>query len=132
VVAEKLEALVRLGLANSRLKDFYDLWMLSRTVDFDGPVLVQALTATFMRRRTPVPTTMPLGLTPAFAELPAKLAQWQAFIRRGRLLTEPPLLTAVLAELRAFLGPPLHAAAQNEALSQCWPAGGPWTPAGAT
>lgn len=126
VVAEKLEALVKLGLANSRLKDFYDLWMLSRLFAFDGAVLARAVRATFDRRRTPMPEGVPLALTPSFAELPARRSQWQGFLRRGRLLETPPELVTVIEQLRRFLLPVLAAAASGEAFAATWPPGGAW------
>ena len=67
VVAEKFQAMVALGIANSRMKDFYDLWVLARTFEFDGPTLSRAIQATFRRRKTDVPATPPLALTAAFA-----------------------------------------------------------------
>ena len=66
VVAEKLEALVRLGLINTRMKDFLDIWILARGRDFAGEVLAQAIGATFRRRRTALPESTPIALTPAF------------------------------------------------------------------
>jgi hypothetical protein len=127
VVAEKLEALVKLGLANSRLKDFSDLWMLSRLFAFEGAVLARAVRATFDRRWTPIPEGVPLALSPEFAALPAKRAQWQGFLRRGRLLETPPELVTVIEQLRRFLLPVLRAAASGEDLAAAWPPGGPWT-----
>jgi predicted nucleotidyltransferase component of viral defense system len=68
VIAEKLEAMVKLGIANGRMKDFYDIVVLARSFDFDGEVLVRALRATFDRRKTPLPEGLPVALTPAFAD----------------------------------------------------------------
>ena len=59
VVAEKFEAIVKLGRANSRMKDFYDIWMLSRTHEFKGDALARAIAATFARRKTDIPTEPP-------------------------------------------------------------------------
>jgi hypothetical protein len=67
VIAEKLEAMVLLGEANSRMKDFYDVWFLSRRFEFDGETLVRAIRATFDRRKTKLPTSVPLALTQEFA-----------------------------------------------------------------
>lgn len=67
VVAEKLEALISLGVANSRMKDYFDLWVLARHSDFEGEVLRQAIGATLSRRGTDIPTVVPFGLTEAFA-----------------------------------------------------------------
>lgn len=66
VVAEKLQALVELGIANTRMKDFYDLWMLAGLFEFEGDRLARAIAATFERRRTPIPAEAPLALTSEF------------------------------------------------------------------
>ncbi len=106
VVAEKFQAMVALGRANSRMKDFYDVWVLARTYDFDPERLARAIAATFARRETAIPAVPPDGLTPAFAADGAKQAQWRAFIEDLELA--PAALEEVLADLRAFLMP--HAA----------------------
>ena len=80
VVAEKLQAIVALGRANSRMKDFYDLLALSRLFDFDGQTLVSAICATFERRRTAIPKATPEGLDDDFAEDQEKQRQWAAFV----------------------------------------------------
>jgi predicted nucleotidyltransferase component of viral defense system len=125
VVAEKLEAMVRLGLANSRMKDFYDLVLLSRMFEFDGALLVRAIRATFERRGTPLPAGLPSALTPAFAGDPAKAAQWGAFMRKagGADLGDLP---AVAAEIARFAQRPLAAAAGAGPSPSRWPVGGPW------
>lgn len=128
VVAEKFQAMVLLGIANSRMKDFYDLWTLARRFDFDGPTLARALAATFDRRRTAVPAAAPLALTPAFSADTAKQAQWRAFVRRGRLVDDPPDLDDVVVTLAGFLMPPARALASGRSFAQHWPAGGPWWP----
>ncbi|MFQ5571042.1 MAG: nucleotidyl transferase AbiEii/AbiGii toxin family protein, partial [Rhodothermales bacterium] len=96
VVAEKFQAMVELGITNSRMKDFYDLWYLSGHFAFDGPTLVRAITATFERRGTPLPSTLPLALTAEFADDPTKQTQWNAFLRRGGLKTEAMTLREVI------------------------------------
>jgi hypothetical protein len=126
VVAEKFEALVTLGLANSRMKDFYDLWMLAQRSAFDGGVLGQALQATFKRRRIPLPMEVPLALTPVFAEDRVKQAQWAAFIRKSRLAASGLPLSSLIPLLAAFLLPPVQAAAQGRAFAATWAPGGPW------
>jgi predicted nucleotidyltransferase component of viral defense system len=78
VIAEKLEALTSLGLLNSRMKDYFDLWLLSRLYEFDGGVLLRAIMATFRHRETTL-EFQPVGLTDEFASDPAKDTQWKAF-----------------------------------------------------
>ena len=104
VVAEKFEAMVKLGLNNSRMKDFYDLWVLSRRFEFDPALLGAAIRATFERRATPWPLVPPLALTAEFAEDEGKQRQWTAFCRKGKLVETPELLE-VVADLRTFLWP---------------------------
>lgn len=126
VVAEKFEAMVTLGMANSRMKDFYDLWMLAHRFAFEGEVLSQALQAIFQRRQIRLPTDVPLALTPTFAEDGVKRAQWAAFIRRGRLGAVEVSLTSLITLLRAFLLPPVYSAAFGVPFRSTWSPGGPW------
>ena len=126
VVAEKLEALVQLGLANSRMKDFYDLTVLSRTFGFDGDLLVRAIRATFGRRKTELPTELPIGLTPAFAADPTKRSQWTAFVRKTGAQDAGDLQT-VVEQIIEFAGPPLLAAASGTGYAKRWSPGGAWT-----
>lgn len=127
VVAEKLEALVLLGIANSRMKDFFDLWILSRHTEFESDLLKSAIEATFERRKTQVPPDVPFGLTDAFAQDAQKRTQWQAFLAKNRL--EAPPLEDVVAGLREFLRPMIAAAAADASGPHRWPAAGPWTSA---
>jgi len=126
VVAEKLEALTILGLLNSRLKDYYDLWLLSRLYPFDGALLVEAIRATFQHRGTVV-EPLPVGLAPAFSAEPAKPVQWRAFLRRSRLVEEPVALVELVTAVRRFSSPPLSAAAANAPFHSTWRPGRPWT-----
>jgi hypothetical protein len=127
VSAEKknLPASVALGDINSRMKDFYDLWLFSRTQQFDGNALAKALTATFERRATPLPRT-PLA---AFGEewLDAKRDLWAAFVRRLPLGHHAPEdLGDLLKVVIQFLDPPLNGAAASKGFEKQWPAGAPW------
>lgn len=126
VVAEKLEALVQLGLANSRMKDFYDLAILARTFGFDGDLLVRAIRATFARRKTELPTELPVGLTQAFAADPTKRSQWTAFVRKTGAQDAGDLQT-VVEQIIEFAGPALLAAASAIAFAKRWSPGGAWT-----
>lgn len=125
VVAEKLEALTSLGMANSRMKDYFDLWVLARYADFDADILRRAVWATFYRRATSLTASAPLGLTDAFAQDVQKDAQWRAFLKRNRL--EGLALNDVIAALGRFLLPVAEAAASNSPLRGRWTAGGPWS-----
>ncbi len=126
VVAEKFEALVRLGAINSRVKDFYDLWALASERAFSGAVLGQALRATFTRRGTSLPASPPFALTEAFAADPEKLQLWQAFVTRTKLEPAALTLAATVDLLRAFLMPPAQWPLSAEPFTHQWAPGGPW------
>ena len=120
VIAEKLETLVRFALANTRLKDLYDLWTVARTRSVDGATLAGALSNTFLRRGTPIPTSLPTGLSPAFFEDPARQRQWTGFL--GRVAPAGPAveLRLVAEKLALFLMPPAVAAATGGAPPGRW------------
>lgn len=103
VMAEKLQAVVALGLINGRMKDFYDLWAIPRSVHVSVEELAEAVRATFQRRQTPVPADRPTGLSGAFAEQPGKADQWRAFSTSTAL--EGKSLTETLDEIWAFIEP---------------------------
>lgn len=85
VIAEKFHAMVVLGEDNSRMKDFYDLWAISRRFELDSGLIAKAIAATFERRKTALPEGRPVALGAQFAESAAKQRQWEAFVRRNRL-----------------------------------------------
>ena len=126
VMAEKYQALINLGMANSRMKDFYDLWIIAREFHFDGPTLSCAIRNTFSRRRTPLPEGIPSGLTSGFYEDTQKNIQWNAFLRKGLLVTSPASLAEVCLLLQIFLGPPTQALVQDKDFRATWEPGGPW------
>jgi predicted nucleotidyltransferase component of viral defense system len=120
VVAEKFQAMVLLGIANSRMKDFYDLWYLSQNFAFEGRLLSQAIQATFERRRTEIPATPPLALTAEFYKDAAKQKQWNAFIRKGKLADGQASFAAIVTQLHDFLMPPTLAIARAEVFDSRW------------
>ncbi|HEY9831824.1 MAG TPA: nucleotidyl transferase AbiEii/AbiGii toxin family protein [Stenomitos sp.] len=126
VVAEKFQAMVVLGIANSRMKDFYDLWFLCQKFEFEGEALSLAIKATFERRHTSVPHVPPLALTPEFSLDGAKQAQWRAFLRKGKLKAEGLTLKEAIEVLDNFLMPPSRAVANGEPFGQVWPPTGLW------
>jgi predicted nucleotidyltransferase component of viral defense system len=103
VIAEKFQAMVALGRANSRMKDFYDIWILSRAFAFDDDRLPRAIAATFARRETPIPDELPDALSPSFAGDAQKQQQWRAFVEDVAL--NPGKLATVIEDLAAFLMP---------------------------
>jgi hypothetical protein len=111
-------------MANSRMKDFYDLAILARDFAFDGDLLAHAIHATFERRGTPLPTTPPVAFTTAFAEDPTK-QMWSGFVRKAGI-RDAGSLPETVAAVVAFAQAPLMAAADNASGVVHWAPGGPW------
>lgn len=129
VVAEKAEAIVKLGTATTRYKDFFDLYLLSNEKPFDGPRLLQQVSATFDHRGTTPPDGLPLALTDDFASSSDSQAQWKAFIRRNDAVDAPEQFGQVVQRLRAFLYPILQAAAQKDGdVNKRWDPDREWAP----
>jgi predicted nucleotidyltransferase component of viral defense system len=128
VVAEKYQAMVALGIANSRMKDFYDLWVLARQFAFAGTTLAGAIRATFDRRKTALPDQPPLAWTPAFYDDASKKQQWQGFLKKSKLEAGGATLEQVCLFLSGFLMPPTLALCSGEAPPRSWPPAGPWSP----
>ncbi len=124
VVAEKLQALVFLGSLNSRMKDFYDLWVLAEKFEFNGLKLQEAIIKTFQRRNTMLPEEVPIGLSDDFAA--ENQLQWQAFLRRIHLETGPETLKIIIQTLNRFLIPPIETSANGSIFKTEWKPGGPW------
>ena len=104
VIAEKLEALVQLRMLNSRMKDYFDIWILLRHPELDQTVLRAAIERTFKNRKMEIDAA-PIGLSPQFGTDPAKQTQWRAFLKRSALKDAPEQLSVVVEELRAYFEP---------------------------
>ena len=126
VIAEKLEAMVSLGMANSRMKDFHDLFTLAQNFPFEGAVPVRAVQNTFARRGTPLPEIAPVALTGEFSGDAAKTSQWRNFLRRIGVHAAGPDLATVIARLSRFLLPVLTAAHNRDEFRKSWAAGKNW------
>ena len=113
VAAEKLEAIVSLGMINTRMKDYFDLRALAREGATNVEQLADAVVATFRCRKTPLPSDIPLGLSDEFAHDAAKRAQWKAFLGKNRL--DAPSLEEAIAEILRFVAEPLRLARQRYA-----------------
>lgn len=124
-VAEKVEAIVKLGVPNSRMKDFYDIWLLSRQSAFDGKSLSAAISATFGRRGTPL-SASPAAFTADFTENRQKQTQWTAFVNKNGIENAPRSIKGVVAELQLFLDPALSRLSSGGTLFAKWAPGGPW------
>lgn len=127
VVAEKFEAIVKLGIANTRMKDFYDLEVLARTFEFEGELLANAIRATFANRGTQLPGEgIPLAFTPEFHDDQNKKRQWTAFCSRISTATNTTDLKSVVEALKLFLSPVAAAAMEQMAFPTKWKPSGPW------
>ena len=110
VVAEKLQAIVLLGMTDSRLKDYFDLSVLLERETLDIDLLASAIKATFERRGMTVPTVLPIGLTNEFAQDASRQSMWQTFLKKNEIITEP--LTTIVDRLSTALEPALNRATQ--------------------
>lgn len=125
MVAEKFEAMVKLGMLNTRMKDFFDIWSASHEFSFDGPALCNAVKTTFETRGTKVPKEPPLALTSEFYDDQQKGAQWKAFLNKAKLNAEGKSLPEIAAALSSFLMPVSAAVANGEIHEGKWHRGGP-------
>ena len=117
VIAEKFQAMTVLGMANSRMKDFYDIWMLITNFEFHGMVIQTAIERTFQNRSTELPTEMHIVFSDEFAE--TKRDQWNAFSRK---LREENTVTIhqIVVLMRDFFFPVLHASQRGTAFKKKW------------
>ena len=107
------------------MKDFYDIWFLSRTFDFKGEILAEAIEKTFEKRSTPVNLEAAL-FDPSFGLDSDKNVQWQGFIRKSKLIGAPDTFAEIVATVKLFLEPLARAIAQQQAFNSIWTASGPW------
>lgn len=125
VIAEKFQAMIALGIANSRMKDFFDIWRFATTKRFDLVSLSQSIRKTFERRRTGMPEVPPVALTDEFLQDTAKKTQWTAFCNRLGL-RDTPALDAIGPVLISFLMPAVEQARQRKPNALIWQPPGPW------
>lgn len=126
IVAEKLQAMLDLGLFNSRMKDYFDLDALAKTRAFDGESLALSIKTTFDHRRTAFPEGVPLSLSGSFANDRDKLLQWEAFLKGLRVPPQGMDLASVVERVREFVSPVLIAGREKKPFYQEWAPGGPW------
>lgn len=126
VIAEKLHAMVVLGINNSRMKDFYDIYIMAKDFSFDGAKLAKGIQSTFERRRSEIPAKLPLALTDDFASDAAKGLQWKGFLRRSRLKDVTEEFGDIVSGLRGFLENPIAAAVSGKLFSKKWSKDGQW------
>jgi len=126
VVAEKLQAMVTLGMVNSRMKDFYDIWIMVQQFTFDGWKLAHAIQATFERRETEIPPILPVTITAKFGYDPEKRRLWQAFLERSRLEVDQLEFAEIVDQIAGFLNPPLTSIARHQPFNKHWSPGRGW------
>ena len=126
VVSEKFEAMIKLGLLNSRMKDFYDIWLMMHQFDFEGSKLTEALRRTFAYRKTEVPEGKKLFAKEIYDEKSDRQTLWKAFLNKGDIKHVPEKLSSVAKEIERFLYEPLNAINESEKFDARWKASGPW------
>ncbi len=124
-IAEKFEAMVRRGIMNSRMKDFWDIRLLSRRFDFDGKTLAAAIAETFAARHTVIPPD-PVAFTDVFVQDKTKQSQWKAFLRKNRMVGDPDTFKDAVAAVSLFLKPVLVCLVNDRPVPAIWKAPGPW------
>jgi len=126
VISEKFEAMVKLGLLNSRMKDFYDIWLMMRQFDFSGSNLAEALKRTFKHRKTDPPKAQPLFAEEIYNEKSDRQTLWKAFLKKGDIKHVPEKLSTTAREIEKFLIKPLDAINKGNRFNEEWKAPGPW------
>ncbi|MBC2734840.1 MAG: nucleotidyl transferase AbiEii/AbiGii toxin family protein [Desulfobacteraceae bacterium] len=124
-IAEKFQAMVKLGVLNSRMKDFYDIWILSRKFDFKGEILAEAVEKTFENRNTPVNLNAAI-FDPSFGKDRDKNVQWQGFIKKTKLINVPESFEDVITDIKLFLEPLASSIDERHTFTNTWTAPGPW------
>jgi len=124
VVAEKLQAMIYLGTFNSRMKDFYDLWVLASRFEFKGSALQEAVCQTFNHRDTDIPASEPVAFSAQFAR--EKQSQWMAFLKTSVIPDAPDRLELILSCLQSFILPIFQSTLAGRKFGKKWKAGGPW------
>jgi hypothetical protein len=128
VVAEKFQVMISLGVANTRIKDFHDIWITTKTFEFDLANLVEAVGGTLRRRDTASPAETPIALTATFAKIAEEKGLWTGFLRRNPPTSQPPPFSDVQETLRRFFGPIIAGLAAPEAAKGKWnPYAGTWS-----
>ena len=125
VIAEKFEIMIRLGIYNSRMKDYFDIWFLSKHFEFDGDILIKAIKNTFKNRRVTIDLA-PVALSSNFSTNVEKQKQWKGFIRKSHLEETPDMLDIIVQDLNNFLGPLVITMADNGTPPGKWSAEGGW------
>ncbi|MBF0543063.1 MAG: nucleotidyl transferase AbiEii/AbiGii toxin family protein [Candidatus Riflebacteria bacterium] len=126
VVAEKLEAMIKLGISNNRMKDFFDIWLLSKLFKFEGKILGDAIKNTFNRRHTLLPETVPFAFTASFFDDQQKQTQWKAFVKKSKPDLPVGDLVTVILEISEFIIPVIKSLKTEMILEKDWSPGKGW------
>ncbi|MEN3939711.1 nucleotidyl transferase AbiEii/AbiGii toxin family protein [Prosthecobacter sp. SYSU 5D2] len=126
-IAEKFEAAVTLGLLNTRMKDYFDLWHLAKGFAFDGQAVSESIRATFERRAKALPESVPAGFSEEFWSDPRRQGMWDAFCKKSVRTKPHPSLEEVVRFVAAFIIPPALGASKAASFARQWQAGGPWS-----
>ena len=124
-IAEKFQAMAKRGSLNSRMKDFYDIWMLSHTFNFQGELLAEAIKKTFENRNTPISINQAV-FDPEFINDRDKKVQWKGFISKSKIKNAPESFDDVFADIRVFLGPLVNSLVEGRVFKGVWNTPGPW------
>jgi hypothetical protein len=127
LVSEKFEAMVRLGIANSRMKDFFDIWLLTQMFEFEGSLLARAISNTFERRGTSLPKERPLAFTSDFYEDAQKIVQWNAFVRKANPCLEVGDLQDIAKATSVFIMPIIESIQFANVFKKTWMPNRGWT-----
>ena len=120
VISEKFEVMIKLGLLNSRMKDFYDIWLMMRQFEFEGANLVEAIKKTFKHRKTDVPQNKPLFADEIYDKKSDRQALWSAFLKKGDIQHVPDTLSVTAKEIETFLVEPIVAISEKVKLDKTW------------
>ncbi len=126
VVSEKFEAMIKLGFINSRMKDFYDIWLMIHRFNFNGLHLVEALKKTFKRRKTTLPRNKPFFAEEIYDEKSDRQTLWRAFLKKEGIKFAPEKLSDIARELEEFLIEPINSINSNYEFHKVWDVSGAW------
>ena len=126
VISEKFEAMIKLGLLNSRMKDFYEIWLMMHQFDFDGSNLAGALKRTFEHRKTDIPNGRPVFAEEIYNETSDRQTLWSMFLKKSDIKHAPDKLATTATEIENFLVEPLGALNKGLEFNKEWKASGPW------
>jgi hypothetical protein len=118
--------MIKLGLLNSRMKDFYDIWLMMRQFDFSGSNLTEALRRTFEHRKTDLPKAKPLFAEEIYDATSDRQTRWKTFLTKGDIKHAPEKLAITAKRIEDFLIKPLNAINKREGFNEEWKAPGPW------